>query len=324
MDINSKIFLAGHTGMVGSSLFRQLLSLGINKNQIITRTRKELDLTNQLAVRNFFYDQKPDQVYLAAAKVGGIYANNTYPADFIFQNLMIQTNVIHSAFLSGVKRLLFLGSSCIYPKEADQPMKETALLSGVLESTNEPYAIAKIAGIKTCESFNRQFSNSHGINYRSVMPTNLYGPGDDYHTLNSHVIPGLIKKFYHAKITRKQNVNVWGSGEQMREFLFVDDMAKACVFIMNLDNEIYNEHIKNTLSHINIGFGKDVSINYLAKTIASVVGYSGNISFDTSKPDGPKKKLIDSSLIRKLGWRPKIELLPGMKITYKDFLANHT
>jgi GDP-L-fucose synthase len=278
-----------------------------------------LDLTNQSEVKAFLDTEKPDQVYLAAAKVGGIYANNAFPADFIYQNLMIECNVIHQAFLSGVKKLLFLGSSCIYPKFAEQPMSENALLTGQLEPTNEPYAIAKIAGIKLCESYNRQYGTSHGIDYRSVMPTNLYGPGDNYHPENSHVIPALIRRFHEAKISNAQHVTIWGSGSPKREFLYVDDMAKASVYVMDLDKKIYDLNTSPMLSHINIGYGDDVSIFDLARTVANVIGFEGEIKLDSSKPDGSPRKLMDSKRIHQLGWKATVGLEEGLKITYEFF-----
>jgi len=316
---NQKIYIAGHRGMVGSGIVRALAQLGGN-NTLVTRTHDELNLTDQLAVREFFALEKPDQVYLAAARVGGIYANNTYPADFIYQNLMMEANIIEAAFRVGVKKLLFLGSSCIYPKLAKQPMSESELLSGRLEPTNEPYAIAKIAGIKLCESFNRQYGKSHGIDYRSVMPTNLYGLGDNYHPDNSHVIPALIRRFHEAKVNNSASVSIWGTGTPRREFLYVDDLAEACVFVMNLDKAIYDQHTEPMLSHINIGFGTDVTIMELAELIKSVVGYTGNITFDTTKPDGTPRKLMDSSRINQLGWRAKTSLEEGLKLAYADFL----
>ena len=313
-----KIYVAGHRGMVGSAIVRKLQEQG--HQNLIVRTHAELDLTNQAAVANFFAVEKPDQVYLAAAKVGGIHANNTYPAEFIYQNLMMETNVIHQAFVSGVKKLLFLGSSCIYPKLAQQPMAEGALLTGKLESTNEPYAIAKIAGIKLCESYNRQYGQSHGIDYRSVMPTNLYGPGDNYHPENSHVIPALIRRFHEAKVSNAPEVIVWGTGTPRREFLYVDDMATASVFVMGLDKEIYELHTAPMHSQINVGFGSDVTIIDLAKAIADAIGYQGKISFDPSKFDGPPRKLLDSELINRLGWSPCIVLQEGLKKAYLEFL----
>lgn len=317
-----KIYVAGHRGMVGSAIVRHLLANGQPEERIIGRTHAELDLTNQAAVRSFFEAEKPDQVYLAAAKVGGIHANNTYPADFILDNLLIEANIIDAAFRVGVKKLLFLGSSCIYPKFAPQPMSENALLTGVLEATNEPYAIAKIAGIKLCESYNRQYGTSHGIDYRSVMPTNLYGPGDNYHPENSHVIPALIRRFHEAKQVNASEVIIWGSGTPMREFLYVDDMAAASVHVMNLDKATYEQRTQPMLSHINVGYGSDITIKELAETVGQTVGYSGHIVFDTTKPDGTPKKLMDSSRLRSLGWQPTVTLDVGLKQAYADFLQN--
>jgi GDP-L-fucose synthase len=314
-----KIYVAGHRGMVGSAIVRRLLAQGHPREAIVTRTHAELDLTDQAAVRAFFATEKPDQVYLAAAKVGGIHANNTYPADFIYVNLMIQANVINSAFENGVRKLLFLGSSCIYPRAVQQPMREDALLTGVLEPTNEPYAVAKIAGIKLCESYNRQ----HGVDYRSVMPTNLYGPGDNYHPENSHVVPALIRRFHEAKASQAPVVTIWGTGKPFREFLHVDDMAAASVHVMNLDKAVYDQHTQPMLSHINVGFGEDLTIAEVARTIAQVVGYQGDIQFDTSKPDGTMRKLMDSSRLRSLGWTPNISLATGLAGAYRDFLENH-
>jgi len=313
-----KIFIAGHRGMVGSAILRKL-ALDPN-DEIVSRNRTDLDLTNQTAVETFFADSSLDQVYLAAAKVGGIHANNTYPAEFIYENLMIEANIIHSAFKHGVKKLLFLGSSCIYPKLADQPMREEALLTGSLECTNEPYAIAKIAGIKLCESYNRQYGNSHGIDYRSVMPTNLYGPGDNYHSENSHVIPALIRRFHEAKANDLHEVAIWGSGTPKREFLHVDDMAEASIHVMNLDNDLYQQHTQPMLSHINVGYGSDVSIAELAVLIGQTVGYKGRITYDSSKPDGTPRKLMDSSRLNALGWQAHITLEEGLASAYKDFL----
>jgi len=281
-------------------------------------------LTNQQAVNAFFGQHRPTQVYLAAAKVGGIHANNTYPADFIYDNLMIQANVIQAAFAHGVRKLLFLGSSCIYPRLADQPMREEALLTGTLEATNEPYALAKIAGIKLCESYNRQYGASHGVDYRSVMPTNLYGPGDNYHPENSHVLPALIRRFHEAKRDGLPQVTVWGSGTPRREFLYVDDMASASVHVMNLSRDVYQQHTQPMLSHINVGWGDDVTIADAARTVAQVVGYTGQIVFDTQKPDGTPRKLMDSQRLRALGWLPKIEFETGLRLAYQDFLANFT
>jgi len=312
-----KIYVAGHRGMVGAAIVRTLQAQG--QSNIITRSLAELDLTNQPAVREFFQTEKPDQVYLAAAKVGGIHANDTYPAEFIYQNLMIEANVIDAAFQNGVKKLLFLGSSCIYPKLAEQPMREDALLTGKLEPTNEPYAIAKIAGIKLCESYNRQYSQSHGIDYRSVMPTNLYGPGDNYHPENSHVIPALIRRFYEAKISNSPSVAIWGSGTPKREFLYVDDMARACVHVMNLDKETYDQHTEPMCSHINVGTGTDITIQELAETIKAVVDYDGEITFDPTKPDGSPRKLMDSRRLNSLGWLPEVDLKDGLAYAYADF-----
>jgi len=313
-----KIYIAGHRGMVGSAISRKLTQ--DPSIQIVTRNRTELDLTNQSAVDTFFAESNIDQVYLAAAKVGGIHANNTYPAEFIYKNLMIEANIIHSAFKHGVKKLLFLGSSCIYPKLADQPIREEALLTGSLECTNEPYAIAKIAGIKVCESYNRQYGNSHGIDYRSVMPTNLYGPGDNYHTENSHVIPALIRRFHEAKINDSPEVAIWGSGTPKREFLHVDDMAAASIHVMNLDSGLYQQHTQPMLSHINVGFGSDISIAELAILIGQTVGYKGGITYDSSKPDGTPRKLMDSSRLNALGWQADISLTDGLVSAYQDFL----
>jgi GDP-L-fucose synthase len=318
-----KIFLAGHKGLVGSSIARLLKNQDV---EIITKDRIELDLLNQGSVQNFFEYEKIDQVYLAASKVGGIYANSTYPANFIYENLMIQNNVIHSAFLNGVKKLLFLGSSCIYPKYANHPIKEDELLNGKLEPTNEPYAVAKIAGIKMCESYNRQYSKSHGIDYRSIMPTNLYGPGDNYHPENSHVIPGLIFRFHQAKIRNLESVTVWGTGKSKREFLYVDDMARASIHVMNLDKKNYEELIPPACSHINVGSSEELTIKELAKTIKDVVDFKGKIQFDKSKPEGSPRKLLNSERINKLGFKPETSLKQGLLKTYKDYIrayANH-
>jgi GDP-L-fucose synthase len=317
-----KIYVAGHRGMVGSAIVRQLLAVGHAPESIVTRTHAELDLTNQAAVRAFFNTEKPDRVYLAAAKVGGIHANNTYPAEFIYQNLMMQANVIEAAFQSGVKKLLFLGSSCIYPRQAPQPMAEDVLLTGPLEPTNEPYAIAKIAGIKLCESYNRQYGASNGIDYRSVMPTNLYGPGDNYHPENSHVIPALIRRFHEAKIGRALMVSIWGTGQPCREFLYVDDMAAASVHVMNLPKAVYEQHARPMQSHINVGYGSDITIAELAQTVGQVVGYQGQIDFDKTKPDGTPRKLMDSSRLKSLGWQAKVGLQKGLALAYQDFLNN--
>jgi GDP-L-fucose synthase len=317
----SKIFVAGHRGMVGSAIVRQLLEQGHAPDRLVTRTRAELDLTDQAAVRAFFAQEKPDQVYLAAARVGGIHANNTYPAEFIYDNLMVEANIIDAAFRNGVKKLLFLGSSCIYPKLAPQPMAESALLTGTLEPTNEPYAIAKIAGIKLCESYNRQYGKDHGVDYRSVMPTNLYGPGDNYHPENSHVIPALIRRFHEAKVGNLPAVAIWGSGKPYREFLYVDDMASASIHVMSLPKELYDAQTLPMQSHINVGFGSDVTIAELAKTVGKAVGFTGNIVFDATKPDGAPRKLMDSARLHSLGWTPKIDLESGLKIAYQDFMT---
>ena len=324
MSSAPKIYVAGHRGMVGSAIVRRLVADGHPEDCIVIRTRHELDLTNQREVRAFFEDERPEQVYLAAAKVGGIHANNTYPAEFIYENLMIEANVIDAAFTFGVRKLLFLGSSCIYPKLAPQPMAEDALLTGTLEPTNEPYAIAKIAGIKLCESYNRQYGKSHGVDYRSVMPTNLYGPGDNYHPENSHVIPALIWRFHEAKTAGADTVRVWGSGTPRREFLFVDDMAAASVYVMNMPMDAYLRHTQPMLSHFNVGFGEDVTIAELAETIAKVVGFTGRIEFDTSKPDGTPRKLMDSGRLRSLGWQPVMRLEAGLSVAYKPFVSRPT
>lgn len=310
------IFVAGHNGMVGSAIVRQLQRQGdVN---VITRSRSELNLLDQKAVQAFFESESIDQVYRAAAKVGGIIANNTYPAEFIYENLMIESNIIHSAHQADVQQLLFLGSSCIYPKLAEQPMREDALLTGTLEPTNEPYAIAKIAGIKLCESYNRQY----GRDYRSVMPTNLYGPNDNFHPQNSHVIPALLRRFHEAKARGDASVTAWGSGSPMREFLHVDDMAAASVFVMNLDNDTYQQHTQPMLSHINVGTGVDCTIKELTETVAKVVGFEGNIEWDTSKPDGAPRKLMDVSRLRNLGWSYSIDLEDGLRDAYQWFLDN--
>ena len=316
-----KIYVAGHRGMVGSAIVRQLVAHGVAQSQIVTRTHAELDLTNQQAVQQFFAQEKPTQVYLAAAKVGGIHANNTYPADFIYQNLMMQANVIEAAFQNGVQKLLFLGSSCIYPRMAQQPMREDALLTGTLEPTNEPYAIAKIAGIKLCESYNRQYGASHGVDYRSVMPTNLYGPGDNYHSENSHVIPALIRRFHEAKLANSPSVAIWGSGAPRREFLYVDDMAAASVHVMQLPKAVYDQHTTPMQSHINVGSGSDVTIAEVAHVIAKTVGYAGLVEFDTSKPDGAPRKWMDSSRLNALGWQAKVNLQHGLAAAYQDFVS---
>lgn len=319
-DLNQKIYVAGHRGMVGSAIVRVLQAQGYTN--VIGRTHAELDLTNQAQVASFFKQERPDQVYLAAAKVGGIHANNTYPAEFIYDNLMMQNNVIHQAFVASVKKLLFLGSSCIYPKLASQPMSEDALLTGKLEPTNEPYAIAKIAGIKMCESYNRQYGQSHGVDYRSVMPTNLYGPGDNYHPENSHVIPALIRRFHEAKVANSPEVVIWGTGTPKREFLYVDDMAAASVFVMQLDKAAYDEQTEPMQNHINVGYGSDVTIAELAKAVSDAVGYQGKIGFDASKPDGAPRKWMDSSKLNQLGWRPAVNLEAGLRIAYNQFTSS--
>ncbi|EOM7044875.1 GDP-L-fucose synthase family protein [Escherichia coli] len=311
-----RIYVAGHRGMVGSAICRQL-SLR-DDIELVVKTHKELDLTVQKEVDAFFEQEKIDQIYLAAAKVGGIYANNTFPAEFIYQNLMIESNIIHSAHKAGIQKLLFLGSSCIYPKFAEQPMNESALLTGILEPTNEPYAIAKIAGIKLCESYNRQY----GRDYRSVMPTNLYGINDNFHPENSHVIPALMRRFHEAKESGAPEVIVWGTGIPMREFLYVDDMAAASVHVMELDEAIYQQNTQPMLSHINVGTGVDCSIREMAETMASVVGYQGKIVFDVTKPDGTPRKLMDVTRLKNLGWQYQYNLHEGLSLTYKWFIEN--
>jgi GDP-L-fucose synthase len=311
-----RVFVAGHNGMVGSAIVRQLTLRG--DVEIITRTRSELNLTSQAEVADFFQNTPIDEVYLAAAKVGGIIANNTYPADFIYQNLMIQCNIIHSAYQAGVKKLLFLGSSCIYPKLAEQPMSESALLTGTLEPTNEPYAVAKIAGIKLCESYNRQY----GVDYRSVMPTNLYGPHDNFHPENSHVIPALLRRFHEAQLNGDAEVVAWGSGKPMREFLHVSDMAAASVYVMELDKDTYRANTETMLSHINVGTGVDCTIRELVETVAKVTGFKGNIVFDTSKPDGAPRKLMNVDRLAALGWQYSYTLEAGLKDAYQWFLDN--
>jgi len=317
-DINkeAKIFIAGHGGMVGSAITRQLKQLGYQN--FIEVNRSELDLVNQAEVEKFFDTYRPDYVFLAAAKVGGIHANNEFPAEFIYQNLMIESNVIHSAYKTGVKRLLFLGSSCIYPKLASQPMAESSLLTGQLEPTNEPYALAKIAGIKLCESYNRQY----GCDFRSVMPTNLYGPEDNFHPENSHVIPAMLRRFHEAKLTDLPSVEIWGTGAPKREFLYVDDMAAASIHVMGLGLDTYKTETSEMQSHINVGTGKDVSIKQLAETIKAVVGYQGEINFNSDKPDGAPRKLLDVSLLGRMGWQASVDLQAGLAKAYEWFLEN--
>lgn len=314
MNLNDKIYIAGHSGLVGSAIVRQLKARGFIN--LIVRTHEELDLTNQAKVHVFFAQERPDYVILAAGKVGGIHANNTYPADFIYQNMMIEANIVNTAYEYKVNRLLFLGSTCIYPKSVEQPMREEAILTGVLEPTNEPYALAKIAGIKLCESYNRQY----GTDFRSVMPTNLYGINDNFHPENSHVIPALMRRFHEAKINNDTEVVVWGTGEAMREFLYVDDMARASLFVLELDKKIYQVNTKSMLSHINVGTGKDITIREVAETMKQVVGYEGELTFDTNKPDGSPRKLIDVSRLSNMGWKYSIDLEQGLKKTYKWYL----
>jgi GDP-L-fucose synthase len=314
MDKSDKIYIAGHRGLVGSAIVRQLESRGFTN--LLMRTHKELDLTNQVQVQTFFKQEKPDYVILAAAKVGGIHANNTYPADFIYQNMMIEANVINSAYENKIKRLLFLGSTCIYPKAVEQPMREDALLTDVLEPTNEPYALAKIAGIKLCESYNRQ----HGTDFRSVMPTNLYGINDNFHPENSHVIPALMRRFHEAKVNNDAEVLVWGTGNAMREFLYVDDMAQASLFVLELDKQTYKANTKSMLSHINVGTGKDITIREMAQTMKQIVGFKGKLTFDTAKPDGASRKLIDVKRLKNMGWSYTTNLKEGLGETYNWYL----
>ena len=314
MILNDKIYIAGHRGLVGSAIVRQLKLRGFSN--LLMRTHKELDLTNQIEVKDFFMQEQPDYVILAAGKVGGIHANNTYPADFIYQNIMIEANVINSAYKNSVKRLLFLGSTCIYPKTVEQPMREDAILTNVLESTNEPYALAKIAGIKLCESYNRQ----HGTDFRSVMPTNLYGVNDNFHPENSHVIPALMQRFHQAKLNNDKEVMVWGTGNAMREFLYVDDMAAASLFVLELDEKTYRTNTKPMLSHINVGTGVDVTIREMAKTMSKVIGFKGELTFDTSKPDGTQRKLTDVSRLSDMGWKYSVDLKDGLEKTYDWYL----
>ena len=311
MDIKDKIYIAGHRCLVGSAIVRQLESRGFTN--LLMRTHKELDLTNQATVQAFFSQEKPDYVILAAGKVGGIHANNTYPADFIYQNIMIEANIINSAYEHKVRRLLFLGSTCIYPRAVEQPMREDAILTNVLESTNEPYALSKIAGIKLCESYNRQY----GTDFRSVMPTNLYGPNDNFHPENSHVIPALMRRFHEAKVNNDKEVSVWGTGNAMREFLYVNDMAEASLFVLELDEKTYQANTRPMLSHINVGTGKDVTIREMAETMKQVVGFKGELTFDTTKPDGSPRKLIDVSRLSNMGWKYSVDLEEGLKKTYK-------
>jgi len=313
-----RVFIAGHQGMVGSALVRQLTEQA--NVELVLCERAQLDLTRQAEVEDFFQSEQIDQVYLAAAKVGGIHANNTYPAEFIYQNLVIEGNVIHAAHQNNVQQLLFLGSSCIYPKQAIQPMQESALLTGALESTNEPYALAKIAGIKLCESYNRQYNRD----YRSVMPTNLYGPLDNFHVQNSHVIPALLRRIHEAKVSQDESVTIWGGGQAMREFLYVDDMAEACVHVMSIDKEVYQSFVLSMQSHVNIGTGLDCSIRELAESIKDVTGFSGRLTFDTSKPDGMPRKLLDVSLLKRMGWEARTDLRAGLKQTYDWYLQNES
>ncbi|MGR8999705.1 MAG: GDP-L-fucose synthase [Gammaproteobacteria bacterium] len=318
MNKNSKIYVAGHQGLVGSAICGQLAKQGYYN--VVTRTRSELNLLDQSAVSRFMQQEKPDYVFMAAAKVGGIFANNQYPADFIYENLMVEANLIHQAFQSGCSRLLFLGSSCIYPKFAEQPMKESALVTGTLEPTNEPYAIAKIAGIKLCESYNRQY----GTDFRSVMPTNLYGPNDNYHAKNSHVIPALLRRFHEAKTTNQPSVEVWGTGQAKREFLYVDDMAAACLYVMQLSPETYSQNTEPMLSHINIGTGKDVTIKQLIEEVVRATGYQGQVVWNTDMPDGMPRKLLDVSRMNALGWKYKVELPEGLDLAYQWFENNQS
>jgi GDP-L-fucose synthase len=314
LNTQARIYVAGHHGLVGSAIVRTLRAQG--QNNIVMRSHAELELTDQAQVRDFFHSERIDQVYLAAAKVGGIHANNTYPADFIYDNMMVQANVVHEAWRSGVRKLLFLGSSCIYPRMARQPIKEEYLMNGILEPTNEPYAMAKIAGIKLCESYNRQY----GTDYRSVMPTNLYGPGDNYHPENSHVIPALMRRFHEAKSNNAAEVLIWGSGKPMREFLYVDDMAAASIHVMNLEHGTYANYTDPMHSHINVGTGQDVTIAELARLVGEVVGYRGRIGFDASKPDGTPRKLLDVSKLKALGWQARTPLREGLQMAYDAFV----
>ena len=316
INSNDKIYVAGHNGMVGSAIVRKLHEKGFVR--IITKSSSELDLTQQEGVHTFLKEERPDYVFISAAKVGGIYANENFPAEFIYQNLMIQSNLIQGSFLAGVGKILFLGSSCIYPKESKQAIKEDYLLSGILEPTNEPYSIAKIAGIKLCESYNRQYDTD----YRSIMPTNLYGPKDNFYSKNSHVIPALIRRFHEAKIMKKKSVEVWGSGNPMREFMHVDDMANAAIFIMDIDKEELNKETFPMISHINVGTGEDISIKFVAEKIKEIVGFNGEITFNKDKSDGTRRKLLDISKLERLGWRSEISLDEGLRHTYEWFLNN--
>jgi GDP-L-fucose synthase len=316
MNLNNKIYIAGHRGLVGSAIVRQLESRGFTS--LIMRTHKELDLTDQVKVQHFFTQEQPDYVILAAGKVGGIHANNTYPADFIYQNIMIEANIINSSYENKVKRLLFLGSTCIYPKAVEQPMREDAILTDVLEPTNEPYALSKIAGIKLCESYNRQ----HSTDFRSVMPTNLYGIHDNFHPVNSHVIPALMQRFHQAKVNNDPQVTVWGTGNAMREFLYVDDMAEASLFVLGLDKDTYQSNTQPMLSHINVGTGKDVTIREMAETMKKVVGFKGKLTFDVSKPDGAPRKLIDVTRLENIGWKYSVNLEDGLITTYNWYLES--
>nr|VFK59150.1 MAG: GDP-L-fucose synthase [Candidatus Kentron sp. UNK]VFK69043.1 MAG: GDP-L-fucose synthase [Candidatus Kentron sp. UNK] len=320
MNPTPRIYVAGHRGLVGSAIVRRLKAAGLPEKAILTRARAALDLTEQGAVRAFFEKERPDQVYLAAARVGGILANDTYPAEFIYQNLMIAANVIHAAFQHGVKKLLFLGSNCIYPKFSPQPIQEDSLLSGPLEPTNEPYAIAKIAGIKLCESYNRQYGESHGVDYRAVMPCNLYGPGDNYDPESSHVVAALIRRFHEAKVSNASSVTVWGTGAPRRECLHVDDMAAACIHVMNLPVAVWRQYTRPRQGYVNVGYGSDVTIAELARLIARTVGYGGRIVFDPDKPNGAPKKLMDNSHLEAFGWRAGVTLEKGLASAYEDFL----
>lgn len=321
MAADTRIYVAGHRGMVGSSIVRALKAKG--NEHIVTKTRDELDLTDQAAVRAFFKAEKPHQVYLAAAKVGGIHANSTYPADFLYQNIMIASNVIDAAFHSGVKKLMFIASSCMYPRLAEQPMREEAIMTGPLEPTNEPYAVAKISALKYCCALNRQYGETHGVDYRCVTPSNLYGPGDNYNPETSHVIASLIRRFHEAKLHNSPTVTIWGSGKAMREFLYVDDMASAGIFVMNINKDVYTQQAPTDIGHVNIGYGSDVSISELAQTISDVVGYEGELIYDRSKPDGAPRKLVDSTRINNLGWAPLISMRHGLELAYQDFLDRH-